>query len=257
MLTPEARRDLHAPVVGAYRSREPARAGPAAVPPAPREGPRAARMFRQLDAVWQEFESRLAGAPVLERLRTGTLSARDYCAMLAILGQQIIGGTRWIRRAAANLDASHRELRSLVLRYAAEEELARERLERDYVSAGGAPAELSNAEKGIGSEALASWMHHQAGQPNPLSLLGVLYVIEGLASRLGGAWGEAIRDQLGLRNDQVSFLLGRASDDARHLRPLVRALGVIRLDDEGATAIVRSALITARLYALQLEDLQA
>jgi 3-oxoacyl-[acyl-carrier-protein] synthase-3 len=98
-------------------------------------------------------------------------------------------------------------------------------------------------------------MFHQASQPNPLALLGALFIIEGLGARMAHRWGVAIRDQLGLRDEQVSFLLYHGGNDDGHLARLLPILQTDLIDATVARQIVKTARVTARLYALQLEEI--
>jgi len=128
-------------------------------------------------------------------------------------------------------------------------------LERDFVSVGGTLAEIQEAEKNVGSEALSAWMLHRASQENPLDLLGAMFIIEGLGTRVAGPWARAIQDQLGLREDQVSFLRYHGANDDRHFERLHGAIDAGRLTPELVARIVKTARVTARLYRLQLEEL--
>src|SRR3712207_3369002 len=128
-------------------------------------------------------------------------------------------------------------------------------LERDYVSVGGSLEEIQNAEKNIGSEALSAWMFHRASRENPFDLLGAMFIIEGLGARLARRWAGQIREQLGLREDQVSFLLYHGANDSDHFAKLEGALASGILTPGLAARIVKTAKVTARLYALQLEEL--
>ena len=169
--------------------------------------------------------------------------------------QQVVEGSRWIARAASNLDAEHLGLRSLFVQHAKEEHRDFELLERNYVSVGGTLEEIRTADKNVGSEALSAWMFHKASRENPLDLLGAMFIIEGLGSRLAGSWGQSIQRQLGLANEQVSFLLYHGGNDDDHLDKLSEAMGGDHLDAALVARIVKTAKVTARLYRLQLEEL--
>jgi 3-oxoacyl-[acyl-carrier-protein] synthase-3 len=128
-------------------------------------------------------------------------------------------------------------------------------IERDYVAVGGSLEEITSAEKNIGSEALSAWMFQRASEPNPFDLLGAMFIIEGLGTRLAGKWALKIREQLGLDENQVSFLLYHGAHDENHFEKLEGALASGILTEELVARIVKTARVTARLYALQLEEL--
>ena len=58
-----------------------------------------------------------------------------------------------------------------------------------------------------------------------------------------------------LRDDQLTFLRYHAAGNDGHLRMLAAALRSGMLGEEDVTRIVATAKVTARLYALQLEEL--
>lgn len=212
-------------------------------------------LIRQLTRVWLDFEARLSTVPLIARLEAGRLSLEDYRAFLLDWRQQVMEGSRWIARAASSLTVDHFPLRALFIQHARDEGRDYQMLERDFVSVGGDPARIASTPKNVGSEALSAWMFHRASQENPLDLLGAMFIIEGLGNRLALRWGEAIRDQLSLRDEQVSFLLYHGANDPTHFEKLERALGSGILTPSLVERIVKTAKVTARLYRLQLEEL--
>lgn len=230
-------------------------------PEAPRlslgDGPLQAAVVRGLTRAFIDFETRLHEVPVVRRIETLTLDVEGYRQLLVNLRQQVVEGSRWIARAASNVSDNRFDLRALFLQHAKEESRDFQMLERDFVSVGGALEEIQNAPKNIGSEALSAWMFHKASAPNPFDLLGAMFIIEGLGARMANGWGELIRDGLGLRDDQVSFLLYHGKNDDTHFGKLEAVLGSGLLDAELVERIVKTAKVTARLYLLQLEELGA
>lgn len=67
-------------------------------------------------------------------------------------------------------------------------------------------------------------MFQQASKPNPVDLLGAMFIIEGIGKRLAAYWGEMIQSQLGLTDDQVSFFTYHGVADEKHFENLERAL---------------------------------
>jgi 3-oxoacyl-[acyl-carrier-protein] synthase-3 len=217
-------------------------------------GPQAALM-RQLAQVWAEFEGRLNRVPVVDKINRGKLRLEDYRLLLLNLRQQVAEGARWISRAASNVSHEAFGLRSMFIGHAADEHRDFQLIEHDFVSIGGSLEEITRAEKNIGSEALSAWMFQRASQENPFDLLGAMFIIEGLGKRSARRWALKIREQLGLDAGQVSFLLYHGANDENHFEKLESALASGILTDELCRRIVKTARVTARLYALQLEEL--
>jgi 3-oxoacyl-[acyl-carrier-protein] synthase-3 len=130
-------------------------------------------------------------------------------------------------------------------------------LEADYVATGGELGTITGADKNIGSEALSAWMFHQASQPNPFGLLGAMWIIEGLGAIKAAEWGIMVRDRLKLPDDAVRFLLYHGAGDAAHISEFENMLALVLPDAGVAARIVKTAQVTARLYALQIEEIAA
>lgn len=212
------------------------------------------RTLRRLAVVWADFEGRLEKTPLLRRLSRGTLTLADYQALLLNLRQQVVDGALWMSRAASNVDEAHLELRSTLMRHAVTEHRDYRLLETDYVAAGGDLAVIRGAAKNVGSEALSAWMFHEASRPNPFGLLGAMFVIEGLGAVKASEWGRAVADQLALPERAVSFLLYHGGNDAEHIGEFQAMLAMVLPDPATEARIVRCAEVTARLYALQIEE---
>ena len=176
----------------------------------------------------------------------------DYKRLLVHLRQQVVEGGRWISRAASNFSEELFAFRSAAIRHAADEHRDYQLLERDYVAVGGSLAEIRGGRKNAGSEALSAYVFQQASQPDPVDLLGAMFVIEGLGNRLALPWARALQSQLGLSDDQVSFLRYHGEADEEHMATLDGLLRLLTFDQ--AARVVRTAEIVARLYALQLEE---
>ncbi|MEA5471915.1 iron-containing redox enzyme family protein, partial [Spirulina sp. 06S082] len=162
-------------------------------------------------------------------------------------------GARWIARAASNMTTF--ELRSLLLGHAGDEHRDFQMLERNYVSVGGELSEIIAAEKNIGSEALSAFIFHRASRENPIDLLGSIFIIEGLGNQLAGTWAKYIQETLSLRDEQVSFLAYHGKNDESHIGKLETLVQGEWMTEAIAKRVVKTAQVTARLYLLQLEEM--
>lgn len=214
-------------------------------------------VLRKLAVVWGGFEARLEATPLIRKLIRGRFQRADYHAFLTQLRQQVKDGALWMSRAASNIDEAHLELRSTLMRHAVAEHRDFRLLEADFVAAGGELGVIQEAQKNVGSEALSAWMFHEASQPNPFGLLGAMFVIEGLGSIKAAEWGVRVRQRLDLPKEAVRFLLYHGENDAAHMEEFAAMLRMVAPDAATAARIVRCAEVTARLYALQIEEITA
>lgn len=214
-------------------------------------------VLRKLAVVWTGFEARLEATPLIRKLTRGRFELADYHAFLIQLRQQVQDGALWMSRAASNIDVAHLELRSTLMRHAVAEHRDYRLLEEDFVASGGAREAIVTGEKNIGSEALSAWMFHQASRPNPFGLLGAMFIIEGLGSIKAAEWGQRVCQRLNLPPKAARFLLYHGENDAAHMEEFAAMLRMVLPDPATAASIVRHAEVTARLYALQIEEILA
>ncbi len=212
-------------------------------------------LVRALTQVWVDFEAKLLKVPIVEKIHNGALTAQDYKLLLHDLRQQVIDGSQWISRAASNIDISLFELRSAFIKHTATEHKDYQMLERNYVALGHELESIQTGKKNIGSVALTSFMFQQASKPNPVDLLGAMFIIEGIGKRLAGYWGEIMKEQLSLKEEQVSFFTYHGVADENHFHNLEKALNHPMMNRQIAESIAHTAKITAHLYKMQLEEL--
>ncbi len=70
-------------------------------------------------------------------------------------------------------------------------------------------------------------------------------------------WGARVRQRLALPPEAVRFLLYHGENDAAHMQEFQQMLRLVLPDAAVAARIVRVAEVTARLYALQIEEIAA
>jgi len=217
--------------------------------------PLAQSLIRGLAGVWFDFEERLRKVPIVTKLYEGHFTVEDYRALLFNLRQQVIDGSRWIARAASSITPEYFPIRSAFIAHTSDEHRDFEMLERNYAAAGGSLEEIRAGRKNIGSEALSSYVLQRASQENPFELVGTMFIVEGLGQRIARKWGERIQEQLRLENDAVSFFLYHSESDVKHFQRLDQVIAAGILTDKLVADIVKCAKVTARLYALQLEEI--
>jgi 3-oxoacyl-[acyl-carrier-protein] synthase-3 len=213
-------------------------------------------LLEELALVWAGFEHHLARVPLVQRIESYEATLDDYRNLLYNLRQQVKEGARWITRAASNITSEHADLRAEFIEHADEEQLDFRMLDDDYVAIGGDRSHIENGVKNPGSEALSAFMFNQASRENPFDLLGAMYIIEGLGANKATRWVEMISDQLDLDESQTRFLTYHGGADEEHTEKMFSILRSDLITPEIARSIVHTARVVARLYALQLEEVQ-
>ena len=207
--------------------------------------------------MWAEFQRALARVPVVRRIEDGTATLDDYRRLLLNLRQQVVDGGRWISLAAANFSAELFWLRSAAIQHAADEHRDYQLLERDYAAVGGDPRDDGRDRRRTSApRALSAFVFHRAGLPDPVDLLGAMFVIEGLGARKAAGWADRLQRQPGPARRPAQL---PALPRGRRRRALRDAAGRAALracsTTPPITRIVKTARVVARLYALQLEEL--
>lgn len=146
--------------------------------------------------------------------------------------------------AAARLPANLRFLQAFLYSHMAEEEGHDEWVLGDVAAIGG---DVEDVRRSLTASAPATQsfiaFNYWNAERSPASVLGMLFVLEVLASVYGEPVAEAQRERLFLNGDAgVSFLASHASKDAEHMADLRTVLD--QLDDQAAQdAIVNSVRV--------------
>lgn len=212
-------------------------------------------LAKELALVWFDFDKKLSQIPIIQNIETETITLQQYKDFLVNLRQQVIEGGRWLSQAASSMEIEYFPIRSALIKHAAAEHQDYKMLESDYVECGGDISSMLKAEKNVGSEALSSFIFFRARTINPMDLFGSIFVIEGLGSQKAKGWGEKIQKTLSLSDNGVRFLSYHGENDEDHYKKLKEVLTSPFINQENASRLIKTAKITARLYALQLEEI--
>jgi hypothetical protein len=211
--------------------------------------------LRRLMREWFDFERRLAAVPLIRRLDLGTFTREDYQQWLLNLRPQVVEGARWISRCASSFDRDHADIRSVILRHAYDEHRDYEVLEADYVATGGNLDTIRSQPRNAGSEALHAFLMYKASEPNPVGLLGAMWIIEGLGEKMASNWAGRIETLTGFDNDCTRFVRYHADNDDSHMDKLYGLVDRICTSPQAVDEVVRTATVVGRLYAMQLEEI--
>ncbi|MBH1963907.1 MAG: iron-containing redox enzyme family protein [Comamonadaceae bacterium] len=212
-------------------------------------------VLTSLASVWQDYRSRVWRAPVMQQLVHGRFNTAAYQRWTANWVPQVREGSKWMREGAASLDMRFLPLAALIGQHAGEEQNDFQILYEDYRAAGG-QLPLDQLKRNPGGEALNAYLHGLAAMPNPLGLLGAIYIIEGTGQRIVPALLPLLREQVDLPASAFRFLAYHGANDEHHLARWLQAVTmVLEIEPAAAEQIVQTARHTAQLYAMQFESI--
>lgn len=204
--------------------------------------------------VWLDFDLAITKVPIVRRLEQGRLSIEDYQNLLVNMRQQVIEGSRWISRCASSFDRDYSDVRSAVIKHAYDEHKDYKLLEADYVATGAEFSVIEARNKNIGSEALHGFLMYRASQANPVDLIGAMWIIEGLGNKMSMKWAKLINEQLSFADKATNFMEYHGENDENHMQELYQLVDRLATSDENVADIIRTAKVVAKLYQLQLEE---
>ncbi|MET0535722.1 MAG: beta-ketoacyl-ACP synthase III [Steroidobacter sp.] len=214
----------------------------------------AQQLIKELASVWHEYRSRAWRTRLIRKITTGEFTSDDYVRWMACWIPQVREGSRWMLAGVDNLDARYGALAALVRKHAGEERNDFKILFDDYRTAGGTVGTIEELRRNPGGEALNSYMHALAGEPNPIGLLGAIYIIEGTGQRIIPALLPLLQQQLDLPARAFRFLNYHGDNDVSHLARWLDAVEIaIELSPGCEQRIIDVARSTAELYVLQME----
>ena len=213
-------------------------------------------LLGELASIWHDYRSRAWRTPVIRKLRDRRFDRDDYLRWMQHWIPQVREGSRWMREGAASVQAPYGELAALIETHAGDEQGDFLILFEDYRRSGGTVEDIDLLRRNPGGEALNAYLHALAATPNPLGLLGAIYIIEGTGQRIIPALLPLMKASLDLPADAFRFLEYHGANDEHHLLRWLRAVEIVLQHDRdgtGARSIVDTARRTAELYLMQFD----
>jgi len=218
--------------------------------------PLSEKLVRQLGLAWFDFETRLRQTPIIQKIEKQTISHPEYKDLILNLRPQVTMGSLWISRLASKISMEHFALRSYFIEHALYGHKDYQMLDADFAAIGGQKSVIEAISPNLGTQALSAWMYQQAEIENPFQILGAMYIIEGMSSRIAPRWTENLRQCLQLTDQQMSFLVHHTKHEDSHVTgPIEEFLNSEFLTEDLVERVVRCAKVTAELYVLQFQML--
>lgn len=224
---------------------------PAAPMDAEGETGKVADVLKGLMGVWHDYRSDVFRTKTVNAIMQNTFTNDDYLAWMESWIPQVREGSLWMRRAISSMSSRYQPLAELIQTHAGEEQLDWQILYQDYLKAGGKlPAAALS--RNPGGEALNAFMHAYASRPDPIGLLGGIYIIEGTGQRIIPTLLPSIKENLKVSPSMLKFIEYHGENDQAHMLRWLNAVKiVIGLDAANGDEIVKVAESVSKLYLQQ------
>ena len=197
-----------------------------------------AELVSATDEARRAFET---NAAIQEGVAEG-LPLERYRALLLELYQVVWHFNPICAAAASRIGDEHRAVRYHLFEHVHEEKGHEQWVMNDLDAIGVAEAAVRAHQPSVHTLSLIAINYYNADRRHPCAVLGMLYVLEVIASVYGGAFAAAIRERLLLQGERgVSFVGAHAEMDQLHMAELRQVLNTVA-DEAARQAIVESAL---------------
>jgi pyrroloquinoline quinone (PQQ) biosynthesis protein C len=196
--------------------------------------------FATLVVETDESRRRFETHPVtLDAVARG-LSAERYRKLLLELYHIVWHFNPVSAAATSRMDDAVRDVRYFLYRHMHEESGHEIWVVNDLRALGVAESAVRAYEPSVATLAMCGYNYWAADRKHPCSVLGMLYVLEVIASVYGGSFANALRESLLLDGDAgVTFISSHASLDSAHLAELKEVIDKVT-DPQAQHAIIES-----------------
>lgn len=206
------------------------------------------KFFDRLHKSTETERQYLFASPLIQAALAGQVQRHSYIAFLTQAFHHVSHTVPLLMACGARLSARQEWARNAMAEYI-EEELGHQEWILNDLRACGADAEaVRNGEPALATELMVSTMYDRINRLNPVSMLGMVFVLEGTSIALASQAAGSLQKGLGLPDKAFSYLTSHGALDQEHMKFFEELVN--RLDDPSdQQAIIHTARVIYRLYA--------
>jgi len=203
--------------------------------------------FEQLKQDTESARHYLLSAPAILACQQGEVTRERYLAFLHNAYHHVKHTVPLMMACGARLRDDQEWLRQALTEYIAEEYGHHEGLLDDIAAAGGDIEAARLSAPGFETEMLVAYAYDSVSRGNPVSLFGMVWVLEGTSVSLATPMADLIREKLSLPASACRYLYSHGELDQDHIRFFANLMDRIDTPSDQA-AILHLARRMYRLY---------
>lgn len=217
-------------------------------------GDSAMSFFDRLQQETAEARQHVTNAPIIEAIRQNRLDREGYIHFLTQAYHHVKHTAPLMMACGGRLPERLEFVRKALVEYIEEEYGHHEWILNDIRAAGGNPEATRHGRPGAPIEWMVAYLYDQIYRGNPMTLFGMVQVLEGTSVALATPLGQCLQRQLGLPNQAFSYLYSHGSLDLEHYDFFKDLMNQVT-DAEDQQAIIEGARQVYRLYGDMLRSI--
>lgn len=196
----------------------------------------------------------LFSSPLIQGALHGNVDVSSYTAFLEQAFHHVSHTVPLLMACGARLPTRLEWLRGAMAEYIEEEYGHQEWILNDIKACGGDADVVRHGKPALATELMVSTMYDRINRTNPVSMLGMIFVLEGTSIELATHAASTLQDSLNLPDAAFSYLSSHGALDQEHMKFYERLVN--KLDDEDDQAcVIDTAKVVYTLYAQMFRTL--
>lgn len=211
------------------------------------------RFERVMQATQADFQEVYAGHPLVERTLRGELTTGVYIQYLTETYHMVRHTAQMLALGAARCGNARPKLRDWFLEQLQEERDHDLLLLRDMRTLNADTAKVAASSPGRGAWGLITQNYYMTTYGNPVGILGVASLTEGLGATLATRLADCLNREYGLPSNATTFLRSHGGFDVKHMEEVKAAINELTFEDE-ISYVTHARRMTIYTYAQMFDD---
>lgn len=212
--------------------------------------------YQQLQNQTAAERQHLLTSPVIALCYQGEITREMYIDFLTQAYYHVSHTVPLLMCAGSRLPASHEAVRGAIAEYIEEEYGHQEWILNDIRACGGDAEKVRHGVPDLPIEMMIAYLYHRIERVNPMSIFGMVHVLEGTSVSIATPIAEQLQSRLGLPEQATTYLRSHGALDQDHLKFFAALMDTVT-DEQDQAAIIHTARRVYRLYTDMLHQLGA
>ncbi|WP_433662264.1 iron-containing redox enzyme family protein [Nocardia sp. CA-128927] len=210
-----------------------------------------------LAATADDHRKEIEQHPLLALVLEGKMKREHYISYLRETYHMVRHTSRMLSLAGARLGDDYRGLRDWFFEQVQEENNHDLFCIKDLRTYGEDPERVLAEPPKPGAWGLVAQNYYMATYGNPLGILGVASLTEGLGAGVGAVFAEVLVEKYGMQRSQVTFIHSHAGFDAKHIEDVKNAVNNLIVKESDMDEVVQGRRMTIHFYSQMFHDVLA